>query len=129
MGDRNGELKSRNNGKWTEAQFRAWIKSVLRKASMKWGPINETRKEARVSRGIYQCSGYGREPHNVRASKKIDDKRVVNTHVDHIVPIMSDGFTSWGNMIEAMFCERDNLQLLCHECHARKTKVENKRNN
>lgn len=50
---------------------------------------------------------------------------MANIFVDHIVPIVDPdiGFTTWDDVIERMFCNSDNLQLLCRECH--KTKSEN----
>lgn len=55
-----------------------------------------------------------------------DGKRVNNAIVDHIDPIISPetGFVSWDETIERMFCEAENLQLLCHDCHTQKTNEE-----
>lgn len=115
--------KTRNSGNWTEARFKTFIKSALRSASRKWGPINECKKEARVSRGVYECSGCGQ---HVPATVKVGMKRVKNIFVDHIEPITDPtvGFVSWDETIERMFCEKDNLQLLCGQCHDEKTMEE-----
>ena len=50
-------------------------------------------------------------------------RRVKNVHVDHIEPIVdpSVGFVSYDVLIERMFCEAPNLQVLCSECHTIKT--------
>ena len=90
---------------------------------MRWGPIANCLKAARTSRGIYLCAGCGRE---VEATVKVNGRRVKNVHVDHINPIVdpSVGFVSWDVLIERMFCEADNLQLLCNECHTNKTNLE-----
>lgn len=45
--------------------------------------------------------------------------------VDHIIPIMEKGIT-WDEVIKKMFCEKDNLQVLCKSCHGKKTKQERK---
>ncbi len=47
--------KTRNNGTMTEAAFKSFIISTLRRASIYWKPKNECIKRARVSRGVYQC--------------------------------------------------------------------------
>lgn len=43
--------------------------------------------------------------------------------IDHIDPVVDPkkGFTSWDDLIERLFCEKEGLQLLCPECHEEKT--------
>ena len=119
----------RNGGAWTEARYHSFINSALRKASMKWPPKNNVKKEARVERGIYMCVGYNVPPHKVKASlppKPGNKRRINNAVVDHIQPIIDPvtGFKSWDDTIDRMFCESDNLQVLCHDCHKHKTQDE-----
>jgi hypothetical protein len=121
--------KTRCGGQWTEARYHSFIKGALRAASRKWGPKWQVKKDARKARGIYECSGYGREPHNVTASLPAPEgkkRRIDNAIVDHIDPIVNPetGFTTWDDVVERMFCEADGLQLLCHECHKAKTSDE-----
>lgn len=108
--------KTRCNNQWTEARYRSFIISALRQATRRWAPISQTQKDARVSRGVYKCAGCGE---HVPASIKEGTKRVKNVFVDHIEPIVDPevGFVSWDEYIERMFCEQDNLQLLCKACH------------
>lgn len=112
--------KTRCGGLWTEARYRSFVKSLLRQGTMKWGPIQECKKLARVKRGLYECAGCGEHvPPTVkegRTSKK-------NIHVDHINPVVpvQEGFTTWDDCIEGMFSELDNLQLLCSKCHEEKS--------
>lgn len=115
-----------NGGKWTPARFHSFIKSALRAASNKWPPKYEVKKEARVERGVYRCAGYGRPAHNVPASlppKEGNKRRINNAVVDHIDPVIDPevGFIDWNEVIARMFCEKDGLQVLCHDCHSRKT--------
>jgi 5-methylcytosine-specific restriction endonuclease McrA len=51
---------------------------------------------------------------------------VQNIFVDHIKPIIDPdvGFTTWDECIERMFCEADNLQVLCKSCHEIKSNEE-----
>src|SRR3546814_4407600 len=53
-------------------------------------------------------------------------KRVNNIYVDHIKAIIDPaiGWVSWDSTIENMFCEIDNLQLLCGSCHKIKSQEE-----
>lgn len=115
--------KVRCNNQWTEARFKSFIRSQLRQGTRKWAPITETLKRARVSRGLYLCASCKQE---VAPTYREGRKRVNNVFVDHIRPITSPetGFTTWDELIENMFCEMDNLQLLCKDCHDVKTQQE-----
>lgn len=122
MGRPSGE-KIRNSGNWTQARFNSFVKSMLRQGTRRWGPIQECLKDARVSRGYYLCNGCKEE---VTATIKEDRKRVKNAIVDHIHPIIDPavGFTTWDDCIERMFCEKENLQVLCKNCHDKKSTEE-----
>jgi 5-methylcytosine-specific restriction endonuclease McrA len=43
--------------------------------------------------------------------------------VDHIIPVVDPavGWTTWDDIVDRLFCEPDNLQLLCKECHSVKS--------
>ncbi len=92
---------------------------------MKWPPRNSVAKAAWCSRGVYCCAGWCR-PGDAGAHEV---KRTVNgannIYIDHIEPVIpATGFTTWDDAIRRMFPEADGFQLLCKECHARKTKGE-----
>jgi len=61
----------------------------------------------------YRCAGCGGE--FIGAKMQAD-------HIEPVVPLT--GFTTWDEVIERLFCEKDNFQALCKECHALKTKEE-----
>lgn len=114
-----------NGGKWTDARFTSFIKGILRAGSNKWPPKWTVRSRSRQSRGVYLCAGYERKPHEVPASVRSKGKRQNNVYVDHITPIIGrGGFTSWDDFINGLYCEESNLQVLCLDCHSRKTKDE-----
>lgn len=115
--------KIRCNNQWTEARFKSFIRSLLRQGTRKWAPITETMKRAREQRGLYRCNNCNElVPPTFRDGRK----KVNNIFVDHIEPITlpETGFTSWDETIDRMFCEMDNLQLLCKSCHDEKTQKE-----
>lgn len=114
--------KPRNGGQWTEARYRGFIRSALRKAWTRWGPNHEAKRAARIERGVYLCAGHGRDPHPTTASVKVDGKRKNNVFTDHIEPIGTH--RTWDETIERMFCEAENLQVLCLECHSKKSSAE-----
>ena len=113
--------KIRNNGKWTEARYRSFITSVLRAGSRKWPPKYETLNEAFVGKKINKASGREAKHYKCAKCKKAFPSSQVQ--VDHIEPVVSteDGFKSWDEYIERLFCEKENLQTLCKGCHAKKT--------
>jgi 5-methylcytosine-specific restriction endonuclease McrA len=123
MAGRIGGEKTRCSGKWTEARYRSFVKGNLRRSTMKWSPINESLGDARTRRGFYRCAGCQEE---VTASAKVGRVRKKNVHVDHINPIIDPdvGWVSWDETIERMFCEKENLQVLCTICHDIKTNDE-----
>lgn len=123
MAGRTGGPKTRCSGMWTEARYRSFIKGNLRRASMKWAPISQALGLARAKRGFYTCAGCKQL---VPASAKVGKTRKKNVHVDHINPIIDPdvGWVSWDSTIERMFCEVENLQVLCTECHDVKTNEE-----
>lgn len=118
-----GGPKIKNSGRWTQARFDTFIKGALRSASRKWGPLNDCLKDARVRRGVYKCAGCEQQ---VPASTSVRGKRVKNAVVDHILPVIDPevGFTSWDDYVDRLFCETENLQVLCHNCHEEKTNNE-----
>jgi 5-methylcytosine-specific restriction endonuclease McrA len=46
--------------------------------------------------------------------------------VDHVTPVVSvdDGFVDFNTFIQRLFCNEDNLQVICDECHTTKTNSE-----
>lgn len=112
--------KTRCNGNWTEARFKSFITSILRSGSRKWAPKSTVKKKAWVKRGRYKCASCNK---TVGVTKVINGKRVQNVFVDHIEPVVdpSVGFTSWDDYINRLFCEEDNLQVLCKACHDKKS--------
>lgn len=90
---------------------------------MRWGPITRNLAKAKVERGVYHCAACGED---VPLTVRIDGKRTKNVHVDHINPIVDPavGFVDWNTLVKRMFVEDDELQVLCHDCHEKKTNKE-----
>jgi len=46
--------------------------------------------------------------------------------VDHIEPVIDveHGFTDWNAFVKRLFCEASNLQVVCDDCHQKKTNKE-----
>lgn len=116
--------KIHNGGEWTLSRFNSFIKGGLRQVSHRWPPKYQVKKEAWRERGIYLCAGYGKRNHKV----PLTVAKKNNVFVDHIDPVIDPktGFVSWDDTIKRMFVEREGLQVLCKECHERKTADERK---
>ena len=114
----------RNNGEWTEARFRSFVTSALRAASRRWPVKFKALKEAFVGRTTntktgklamhYKCAGCNK--HFVAS----------DVQVDHVTPVVDPvkGFLSWDIYVDNLFCELENLQILCKPCHKEKTAEE-----
>ena len=113
--------KNRNNGTMSESAFWSFIRSALRNKSRWWKPISECKQRARRpytgakkrQKFEYQCN---------ECKGWYPDKEI---NVDHIIPA---GTLTCSNdlpgFVERLFCEIDNLQVLCETCHNKKTKNE-----
>lgn len=113
--------KTRNSGTMTESAFWSFIRSGLRQKSRWWKPIAECKAKAkRPYKGPlkrqkfeYQCN---------QCKNWFPDKKI---NVDHICPAGSlNSAQDLAGFIERLFCEVDNLQVLCETCHNIKTKSE-----
>lgn len=99
--------------------------ALLRTALRRVWLYSEERKlvlaRARVSRGVYRCE-------NDNCSKLVGPKLI---QVDHIVPATPlEGIQKpedWGIFIKRLlYCGMHMLMAICKDCHAIKTKEENK---
>ncbi len=117
-------VKTHNAGTMTQAQFFQMIRTALREKSRWWKPVGIARVKARrpykgpVKRRKweYQCAS---------CHKWFDIK---NTNVDHITPVgQLNCLNDLPGFVERLFVEEDKLQLLCTECHDKKTENEKTR--
>lgn len=88
-----------------------FAKGCLRRGSLMWPAISECRRLARKSPNQYECAMCK----GLFSSKE--------TQVDHRNPIvdMEKGFTTFDEYIERLFCEVEELDLLCRTCHSSKS--------
>lgn len=97
-----------------------YVYNALRRASLKtskevWNARQVALRDARIERGVYLCAHC-----NGRFGPKEID-------VDHILPVIPlNGSKSFDEIIPRLFCDSDNLQVLCKPCHKTKSKAENK---
>ena len=115
--------KTRNAGTMTEAAFWSFIRSCLRQKSRFWKPITHCKLKSRRAytgpnirqKFEYQCND---------CKSWFPEKKI---NVDHIIPAGSlNQPEDLPGFVERLFCEVDNLQVLCENCHDKKTKLEKK---
>lgn len=113
--------KTRNSGTMTESAFWSFIRSALRQKSRWWKPIAECKAKAkRVYKGPLKRQKYEYQCNHCK--KWFAEK---NINVDHIIP--AGTLTCAQDLplfVEKLFCEVDNLQVLCTGCHDIKTQSE-----
>ena len=116
--------KKRNGGEWTDSRFRSFVTSALRAASRRWPPKNKALKEAFVGRKENKKTGKLAMHYKFAKCKK--HFVAADVQVDHILPVVStaEGFVSWDDFIDRIFCEIENLQVMCKPCHKVKTDEE-----
>lgn len=107
----------------TDSQFRNWVISLLRRGTFLWKPRSEAKKRAKVQTGVYKTSGNPKYGYQCQMCKEVFKSSEIQ--VDHISPVIGpEGFTTWDDYINKMFCDVDNLWALCKPCHDKKSKKE-----
>jgi 5-methylcytosine-specific restriction endonuclease McrA len=113
--------KTRNSGTMTESAFWSFIRSALRQKSRWWKPITECKMKAR--RPYKGPNKRQKFEYLCNSCKTWFPEKQIN--VDHIV---GAGSLNCGQdlpgFVDRLFCEQDNLQVLCTTCHDHKTKLE-----
>jgi 5-methylcytosine-specific restriction endonuclease McrA len=114
----------RNNGQWTEARYTSFIKSVLRGGSQRWPPRYSSLNDACIGQKVNPKSG--RLAKHYTCGVCLNSYPAKDVQVDHIKPIIDPliGFETWDILIANLFCEKENLQILCKPCHLLKTNAE-----
>lgn len=106
-------------GTWTKAKYFSFIRGALRKAASRY-PVKfqvleagKKRVEGKRHKFEYDCAHCG------------ESFKGADIQVDHIEPAGSlKEYTDLPAFAETLFCEADNLQLLCKPCHQVKTNAE-----
>lgn len=109
---------------WNPVKVKNFIISLLRAGSRKWPPRSAVLNAAKTEKKINSKSG--RLAQHYLCSTCVKDFPLTQIQVDHISPVIDPamGFVDWNTYIQRMFCDEDNLQILCKSCHAVKSKEE-----
>lgn len=117
MEEKGKSPKTRNSGKWTNAQFRKFVIRCLRRA--KWPVKFEVLDEAFQETQINPNTGRKRKMYLCRECGKLHPSGSIQ--IDHIVPVLGEEGLTWNEIVERMFVEKDGLQALCEDCHELKS--------
>ena len=104
---------------WTEARYWSFIRSALRSAwrryPVKWEVLKEASRSVTGQRHKteYQCN---------ECKQWFKGAEV---QVDHVTPAgqLTD-YKHLPSFVEGLYCGKENLQVLCSECHGEKSKKE-----
>ena len=112
---------------WSNAKFRGWIISLLRRGTMRWPPRNQCLANAKTKKKRNKKTNRLAQHYRCNGCKKEFPLREVC--VDHIQAVVStkEGFTDFDKYIERMYCSIEGLQVLCKTCHDKKTTEERKK--
>lgn len=118
-------IKPRCTGTMTESQYLAWIRSALRSKWLRWPPRAEALRAAQTPyvgdnarrKYSYQC-----------AICKRADLSQKDCQVDHF-PRDAGSILSVddiGQFVNRLYCELDNLRVVCVDCHSVHTLAQKK---
>ena len=110
------EPKTRCSGTMTESQFLAWVRSALRSKSLRWLPRTQALQLARRPYiGPNKLQKY-----EVMCSLCKQWGKIKDHDVDHY-PKSAGSILSiddLGEFINNLYCETNNLRVLCKSCHS-----------
>ena len=111
---------------WTDGRRRSFVTSVIRGGFRRWPPRFDALKLAYRDVQINEATGRSAKHYECNECHKLFPSKSVQ--VDHIRPVVEplDGFISWDVFIERLFCDASNLQILCTDCHKKKSAEERK---
>ena len=111
---------------WTEGRLKGFIISTIRSGMRRYPPKYQSLNDAKVGKRVNPKSGRTAEYYKCAGCDGEFVKKDVQ--VDHVLPVVDpvDGFQGWDVYITRMFCPVENLQVLCRNCHSKKSKSESK---
>ena len=111
--------RTRASNRWTESRFWAFLRSNLRRASVRWPPRPDAKNAARREyagdnkrqKWEYQCESCG----GWYMGKEVE--------VDHRVPCGSlKSYEDVEGFVRRLFCEAAGFRVLCKACHKERKK-------
>lgn len=116
--------KTRGGGRYTEAGYFGFIRSGLRQKSMRWPPKYDVMNKAKRPYTGFDKRRKFEYLCNV-CKQWCAGKEVAVDHIKECGSLKS--YDDLAQFVETLFCEEDNLQVLCKGCHNIKTQEAKKK--
>jgi 5-methylcytosine-specific restriction endonuclease McrA len=101
------------------------IRGALRRAFARSPIVQEIMSQSRREVPRYKKDGTRHKKNAVQRQCQVCNAWVGSSKisVDHISPVISvdDGFQDWNEFVSRLWCDKENLQRICDECHNKKT--------
>jgi 5-methylcytosine-specific restriction endonuclease McrA len=116
---------AKSKPKWNqEAAIRGALRRIFSRSPVIWEVLRAVRRECPK----YNQDGSRSKRDAVQYQCNVCQNWVGSTKVavDHINPVVSvdEGFVDFNTFIQRLFCDANNLQVICDECHDKKTYAE-----
>lgn len=116
------KIKPRNAGTMSEAAFWSFIRSALRQKSRWWKPVTIVKLKAR--RPYHGPNKRQKYEYQCNHCKRWFQEKMIS--VDHIEAVGTlNCARDLPAFVERLFIEVPGLQVLCDECHGKKTEQDN----
>ena len=113
------------------SSFKEWVVWQLRRLSYRWPARSAAFRRAGASRaefnkkpGVVGLTARTKNFYHCELCAFVYDRK--NVSADHIAPVVDPkrGFVDFDTYIRRLFCEADGFQIICKECHDKKTAKE-----
>jgi hypothetical protein len=107
-------------------QLQNYIIKALRRADHRYPYRNIAIRNAYFGTGKNPKTGRMVKLYKCSCCKELFMRNQIQVdHKDPVVPV--DGFDDWNGLINRLFCQAEERQVLCVSCHQEKSTEENKR--
>ena len=106
----------------------AAIRGALRRTFARSPLVIEKVQESRREEPRFNKDGTRHKKNWVKRQCEVCSEWVKSgdINIDHITPVISveEGKTDWNTFVDRLFCDKENLQRICSNCHDSKTQIE-----
>lgn len=110
---------------WDYMRFHNWVMKLLRRGGATFPNREKAFRLAYIGKQKNPRTGRMAMHYLCSECEEVFPKHMVQAdHVDPVVPVT--GWVSWDDTIKRLFCPTEGYQILCKECHYKKSALENK---